>query len=82
MDDVRHIGGVNLIQALWWNCGNSRRDAKGACQVKQNEALSTDARCEDGLARSSDEAAVMAVERRGRVALVDSGVNSFGRMSV
>jgi hypothetical protein len=50
--------------------------------VKQSEALSTDARREDGLARSSDEATVMVVERRGRVALVDSGVNSFGRMSV
>ena len=81
MGGVRHRGDVILIQALRWNCGNSSRDAKGACQAKQSKALSTDARREDGPARSSDEATVMVVERRGRVALADPGVNSFGRMS-
>lgn len=70
------------IQALRWNCGNSSRDAKGACQVKESEALSTDARLEDGPARKSNEAAVMAVERRGRVALADPHANSLRRMSV
>ena len=69
------------IQALRRNCGNSSRDAKGACQVKQSEALSTDARLEDGPACTSDEAAVMAAEQRGRVVLVDATANSLGRMS-
>ncbi len=70
------------IQALRRNCGNSSRDAKGACQVKQNKALSTDAWLEDGPARKSDEVAVMAAEQRGRVALVDPIANSLGRMSL
>lgn len=73
---VRHRSGVISIWALRRNCGNSSRDAKGDCQVTQSKALSTDARLEDGLARMSDEAAVMAAEQRGRVVLVDPMVNS------
>lgn len=78
---VRHRGGVISIQALRWNCGNPSRDAKGACQVKQSKALSTDARHGDGPARMSDEVAVMAAEQRGRVAPADPLANSSGRMS-
>lgn len=46
--------------------------------MKQNKALSTNVRLEDGPARTSDEAAVMAAEQRGRVALVDPIANSLG----
>ena len=81
MGGVRHRGGVISIQALRWNCGNASRDAKGAYRVKQNEVLSTDARFADGPARTSDEAAVMAVERRGWVALADPFANSSERMN-
>ena len=39
------------------------------------EALSTDAGCAGGPVRSSDEAAVMVVERRGRTILGGEAVN-------
>ena len=49
-------------------------DAKGKGASGSNrEAESTDAPARDGLPRSSDEAAVMAVERRGWVIAVDLG---------
>lgn len=32
----RRIGGVNLIRALMWNCGNQSADAKGEAQVDEN----------------------------------------------
>ena len=49
-------------------------DAKGKGASGSNrEAESTDAPERDGLPRSSDEAAVMAVERRGWVIAVDLG---------
>jgi hypothetical protein len=51
-----------------------RADAKGKGASGSNrEAESTDAPERDGLPRSSDEAAVMAVERRGWVIAVDLG---------
>jgi hypothetical protein len=61
--------------------GTRLRDAKGDSQVKKSEIESTNARTEGGQARSSDDAPVMGVERRGQVALVESPVNSLGRMS-
>ena len=33
-DGVRHEGGVTLLQALVWNVGTCRPDAKGAIQVE------------------------------------------------
>jgi len=78
---VRHRGGVISIQALRRNCGNSSRDAKGACQATQSKALSTDARLEDGPVRMSVDAAVMAAEQRGWVVPVDPMANSLGRMN-
>ena len=46
--------------------GNLIEDAKGKCSKrKKRKAESTDASVRDGPLRSSDEAAVMAVERRG-----------------
>ncbi len=34
LGDVRHRGGMNLIQAFVWNVGNCRPDAKGDCAAK------------------------------------------------
>ena len=50
--------------------GNLHEDAKGKCssEKKNREAESTDASGRGGLLRISDEAAVMAVERRERAA--------------
>ena len=53
---------------------NLTGDAKGKSTSGSNrEAESTDAPERDGLPCSSDEAAVMAVERRGRVIAADLG---------
>ena len=56
-----------MIRALTLNCGNLRWrwQAKGTSQ--KGEADSSDAPPRDGAARSSVEAAVMAVERRGGI---------------
>ena len=52
---------------------------EGASQAVQNrEGLSTVAGCAGGLARSSDEAPVMGVERRSRV--VRGGVRSINQL--
>ena len=59
---------------------NLAGDAKGKGTSGDNrEAESTDAPERDGLPRSSDEAAVMAVERRGRVIEVESDQPATGR---
>ncbi len=53
---------------------NLAGDAKGKGASGSNrEAESTDAPERDGLLRSSDEASVMLVERRGRVIAVERG---------
>lgn len=50
--------------------------ARGSAPGSRNcEALSTEAGCAGGPARSSGEAAVMGVERRGRAILVGLAVN-------
>ena len=61
--------------------GTRNHDAKGAHQVKKIEMQSTEARSEGGPTRSSGEAPVMGVERRGRVVPAGSWANSCGRMS-
>lgn len=77
---VRRRGGVSSIRAFPWSCGNSERDAKRKDQVKNSKVESIDARFEDGPPRMSVEALVMSAVRRGRVARVETGVNSLGRM--
>ncbi len=63
---LRHIHGENAIWALVWNVGTCRSDAKGACQAgAPRETLSTKALHMGGSPRSSEEASVMEVERRG-----------------
>jgi len=78
---VRHRGSASPIWTLTLNCGNLRR----RCQVKgsslKSKADSSDAPSRGGAARSSDETAVMAAERRGRVIPVKNRVNCVGRRS-
>ena len=63
---IRLEGGVNLDQALIWNVGTCRSDVKGASRAGDpRKALSTDAEHGDRTARSRDEGAVMALDRRG-----------------
>src|SRR6267142_790732 len=59
---------------------NLAGDAKGkGASGSHREAESTDASERGGLPRSSDEAGVMPVERRGRVTDVGSGQPATGR---
>jgi hypothetical protein len=63
---TRLEGGVNLDQALAWNVGTCRSDAKGAGRAgNPREALSTDVGHRDRAIRSRDEGAVTALDRRG-----------------
>ena len=64
---VRHRGSVSLIRALTLNCGNLRWRCKAKGTSPKGEADSSDVPPRDGAARSSVEATVMAVERRGCV---------------
>ena len=63
---IRLEGGVNLDQALVWNVGTCRSDAKGASRAGDpRETLSTDAGHRGRTVRSRVEGAVMALDRRG-----------------
>lgn len=63
---LRHIHGETVIQAIVRNVRTCRGDAKGACQAgRTRKALSTNALHTGGSSRSSLEAPVMGVERRG-----------------
>ena len=55
---------MTLVQALVWNVGTCRSDAKGEAQVEAPRGERTNAEHRGGVARSSDEGAVMALERR------------------
>ena len=64
--DLRHIHGETVIQAIVRNVRTCRRDVKGACQAgSTRKVLSTNALHTGGSSRSSMEASVMGVERRG-----------------
>ena len=73
--DVRHRGGAILFQALMLNCGNLRWQCQAKGTSPQGEAETSDVPPRDGAARSSDEAAVMAEERRGGVIWPACGIN-------
>jgi hypothetical protein len=63
---TRLVGGVNLDQALAWNVGTCRSDAKEASRAGDpRKALSTDAEHRGRTIRSRVEGAVMAPDRRG-----------------
>ena len=66
-DGVRHRGSASLFLALTLNCGNLRRQWQAKGTSPKGEADSSKVPSRDGAARSSGEAAVMAVERRGGV---------------
>ena len=69
---IRLEGGMTSDQALVWNVGTCRRDAKGEDQAgRPGKEQAPDARHRDGVARSSDESSVMELERRG------SGIQSW-----
>ena len=82
---VRHRGGASSVWALALNVGTPRCDDAGRCvdadggreNPKQLicEGESTDARQGGGPPRSSDEGAVIGLERRGRVVRVRLVVN-------
>lgn len=63
-DGTRHRGGVSLIRAFMRNCGNLCSNVKGKVQAAEIARLKTEVLHRGGLTCSSDEAAVMAVERR------------------
>jgi hypothetical protein len=76
---VRHRGSVSVIRALMLNCGNLRRRCEGKGTSLKGEADSTDAPPRGGATRSSVEAAVMVVERRGRIIRSGGWVNHVPR---
>ena len=55
------------MEALVWNIGTCRFDAKGEIQVANLQELNTDAKHRDGLTGSSEEAPEMEVERSGQI---------------
>ena len=66
--DVRHEGGVILIQAWVRNVGTCRSDAKGDAQVgSPRKRPSTEAGHRGGVAHSRNEGSVMEPDRRGGV---------------
>ncbi len=76
---VRHEGGVTLGQALTRNTGTCRFDAKGEIQAaSRRKDQSTDAGRRGGNARSRDEGAVMALDRRGVVTRLYAAGNPNG----
>jgi hypothetical protein len=76
---VRHEGGVTLGQALTRNTGTCRSDVKGETQaVNSRKGQSTDAEHRGGNARSRDEGAVMAPDRRGVVVRLYGADNPKG----
>jgi hypothetical protein len=71
---IRLEGGVNLDQALTRNVGTCRPDAKGASRAGDpRQALSTEAGHRGRTARSRDEGAVIALDRRGCGVSVSAG---------
>ena len=80
--DVRHRGSVSLVRAPTLNCGNLRSRCKGKGSSPKGKAGSTDARSRVGATHSSDEVAVMAMERRGRVIGSGGHANCASRRSV
>ena len=76
---VRHRGSVSLVRAPMLNCGNLRQRWQGKGTSEKCEADSTDALPRGGAIRSSDEVAVIVMERRGRVIQSWSWVNCISR---
>ena len=76
LSGTRLEGGVNPDQALLWNAGTCRPDAKGEAQAgSPRKSLSTDAGHRDGAVHSRDEGSVMGLDRRGCGVLLRQAVN-------
>ncbi len=76
--DIRLEGSVNSRQAFCQNVGTCRRNAKEKIQVgSPNKDPWTDVRHRDRATRSSDEGAVIALERRGSGILSCCAANRF-----
>ena len=58
---------MNCMEALVWNIGTCRFDAKGEIQAENLQELNTDAKHRGGLIGSSEEAPVMDVERSDQI---------------
>ena len=78
---VRRRGGVILIRALAWNCGNLRWRWQGKGTSVKNKAESTEASSRGGAIRSSEEGSVMELERRDCVIRSLDMVNCASRRS-
>jgi hypothetical protein len=73
---IRLEGGVTPRQALVWNVGTCRLDAKGNVQVGgPDKDQLTDARHRDGAVRSRAEGPVMGLDRRGSGILLWQAAN-------
>jgi len=79
LDDIRHRGGVTLIQAFVWNVGTCRLDEKRDVQGRNPEGQRIDARHRDGAIRSSEELGESPRERRDRVIRFEAPVNCVSR---
>lgn len=71
-----------MVRAPMVNCGNLRLRCQGKGPIAQHEADSTDAQPRGGATRSSEEVAVMAMDRRGRVVRSEEDANCGCRRSV
>jgi hypothetical protein len=77
----RYIGGMTLIQASSWNVGTCMFDVKGQSRVAISTMANTNATCRGGAVRSSEEASVTDVERRGGVIQLMGLINLVRGMS-
>ncbi|KAF0194136.1 MAG: hypothetical protein FD169_1993 [Bacillota bacterium] len=73
---------MNVAQAFVWNAGTYDFDVKGEIQAATTARMRTDAKYRGRVTRSSDEAPVMGVERRGRVYLVDTWLDRTPKQPV
>jgi hypothetical protein len=64
-----------LVQALVWNVGTCRSDAKGEVQVEAPRDERTDAGHRGGAARSRDEGPVMGLDQRGCIVQLSPAAN-------
>jgi len=74
-DDVRHKGGMKLIQVLVWNMGNDALMQREKSKRKTRKEESTKAEHRDGLTCSSEEVFVMETEQRGQMTQNGAKVN-------
>jgi hypothetical protein len=58
---------MTYMEAMLWNTGTHQKMLRERPKAVTPQGLSTDAFGGDGLLRSSDEVAVMAMERRGQL---------------